>query len=93
MALAEFMRLSLLKAAYAVVSSAAWQEIRVRFDRDDKGRAIFQSESKPQGRRQILSWEQLSGVRAASRCGQIFRMRANVKAEGKPSRVRNKRQG
>jgi hypothetical protein len=29
-ALANFMRLSLLKAAHAVVSSAAWQEIRVR---------------------------------------------------------------
>ena len=35
-ALANFMRLSLLKAAHAVVSSAAWQEIRVRFGRDDK---------------------------------------------------------
>jgi hypothetical protein len=29
------MRLSLLKAAHAVVSSAAWQEIRVRSGRDD----------------------------------------------------------
>ena len=29
-ALSNFMRLSLLKAAHAVVSSAAWQEIRVR---------------------------------------------------------------
>jgi hypothetical protein len=28
--LANFLRLSLLKAAHAVVSSAAWQEIRVR---------------------------------------------------------------
>jgi len=35
MALANFMRLSLLKAAHAVVSSAAWQEIRVRSGRDD----------------------------------------------------------
>jgi hypothetical protein len=35
-ALANFMRLSLLKAAHAVVSSAAWQEIRVRSSRDDK---------------------------------------------------------
>ena len=34
-ALAKFMRLSLLKAAQAVVSSAAWQEIRVRSGRDD----------------------------------------------------------
>jgi hypothetical protein len=34
-ALANFMRLSLLKAAHAVVSSAAWQEIRVRSGRDD----------------------------------------------------------
>jgi hypothetical protein len=43
-ALANFMRLSLLKAAYAVVSSAAWQEIRVRSGRDDnfvKGRDPF----------------------------------------------------
>ena len=29
-ALANFMRLSLRKAAYAAMSSAAWQEIRVR---------------------------------------------------------------
>jgi hypothetical protein len=35
-ALASFMRLSLTKAAYAHVSSAAWQEIRVRSGRDDK---------------------------------------------------------
>ncbi len=35
-ALANFMRLSLLKGAYAALSSAAWQEIRVRFGRDDK---------------------------------------------------------
>jgi hypothetical protein len=34
-ALAKFMRLSLLKAAHVVVSSAAWQEIRVRSGRDD----------------------------------------------------------
>jgi hypothetical protein len=35
-ALADFMRLSLRKAAHAAVSSAAWQEIRVRSGRDDK---------------------------------------------------------
>jgi hypothetical protein len=35
-ALANFMRLSLRKAAHAIVSSATWQEIRVRFGRDDK---------------------------------------------------------
>jgi hypothetical protein len=34
-ALARFLRLSLLKAAHAFVSSAAWQEIRVRSGRDD----------------------------------------------------------
>ena len=34
-ALSNFMRLSLLKAAHAVLSSAAWQEIRVRSGRDD----------------------------------------------------------
>ncbi len=43
MALGSFMRLSLRKAAHADMSSAAWQEIRVRFGstasrdrRDDK---------------------------------------------------------
>jgi G:T-mismatch repair DNA endonuclease (very short patch repair protein) len=36
-ALAILMRLSLTKAAYAAMSSAAWQEIRVRSGRDDKG--------------------------------------------------------
>jgi hypothetical protein len=36
-ALANFMRLSLMKAAHVVVSGAAKQEIRVSFGRDDKG--------------------------------------------------------
>jgi hypothetical protein len=36
-ALADIMRLSLKKGAHAVLSGAAWQEIRVRFGRDDKG--------------------------------------------------------
>jgi hypothetical protein len=35
-ALANFMRLSLTKAAHAATSSDAWQEIRVRSGRDDK---------------------------------------------------------
>jgi hypothetical protein len=35
-ALANTMRLSLTKGAYAALSSAAWQEIRVRSGRDDK---------------------------------------------------------
>jgi hypothetical protein len=35
-ALAIFMRLSLTKAAHVAMSSAAWQEIRVRSGRDDK---------------------------------------------------------
>jgi hypothetical protein len=35
-ALSRFMRLSLRKGAHADLSSAAWQEIRVRFGRDDK---------------------------------------------------------
>jgi hypothetical protein len=34
---ASFMRLSLRKAAHAVLSKAAQQEIRVRSGRDDKG--------------------------------------------------------
>jgi hypothetical protein len=36
-ALPHFMRPSLRKGAYAALSSATWQEIRVRFGRDDKG--------------------------------------------------------
>jgi hypothetical protein len=32
----QFMRPSLRKGAHAALSSAAWQEIRVRFGRDDK---------------------------------------------------------
>jgi hypothetical protein len=36
MALVHFMRPSLRKGAYAALSSAAWQEIRVRSGRDDK---------------------------------------------------------
>jgi hypothetical protein len=36
-ALSQFMHPSLRKGAYAALSSAAWQEIRVRFGRDDKG--------------------------------------------------------
>jgi hypothetical protein len=35
-ALTKFLRLSSPKAARAVVLTAAWQEIRVRFGRDDK---------------------------------------------------------
>ncbi len=35
MALVNFMRLSLRKGAYAALSGAAWQEIRVRSGRDD----------------------------------------------------------
>jgi len=38
---ASFMRLSLLKAAHAAVTSAARQEIRVRSGRDDKGEVGF----------------------------------------------------
>jgi hypothetical protein len=40
-ALANFMLLSLMKAAHAVAACAAWQEIRVRFGRDDKGKGGF----------------------------------------------------
>jgi len=36
-ALMHFMRPSLRKGAHAALSSVAWQEIRVRFGRDDKG--------------------------------------------------------
>ena len=36
-ALSHFMRPSLRKGARAALSSATWQEIRVRFGRDDKG--------------------------------------------------------
>ena len=37
LALTNSMRLSLRRAAHAALSSAAWQEIRVRSGRDDKG--------------------------------------------------------
>jgi hypothetical protein len=37
MALLQLMRPSLRKGAHAALSSAAWQEIRVRSGRDDKG--------------------------------------------------------
>ncbi len=40
-ALAKFLRLSLLKAAHVATSSVAWQEIRVRSGRDDKERVSF----------------------------------------------------
>jgi hypothetical protein len=36
LALVHFMRPSLRKGAHAALSSIAWQEIRVRFGRDDK---------------------------------------------------------
>ena len=53
---ANFMRLSLRKAAHAALSSAAWQEIRVRSGRDDKwrvgtfirGRQVGWTEKKPE---------------------------------------------
>jgi hypothetical protein len=45
MALANFMRLSLRKAAYVALSGAAKQEIRVRFGRDDKGEGEASMES------------------------------------------------
>jgi hypothetical protein len=35
-ALANFMRLSSRKGAHAALACATWQEIRVRFGRDDK---------------------------------------------------------
>jgi hypothetical protein len=36
-ALSHFMRPSLRKGAHAAAAGVAWQEIRVRFGRDDKG--------------------------------------------------------
>jgi hypothetical protein len=39
--LANFMRLSLLKGAHGVLSSVAWQEIRVRSGRDDNSFVIL----------------------------------------------------
>jgi hypothetical protein len=45
LALAKFMRLSLPKAAHAVVFSATWQEIRIRCGRDDKVRGDGSIES------------------------------------------------
>jgi len=45
---ASFMRLSLLKGAHAALSSAAWQEIRVRSGRDDK--FVFTTHLSGEGR-------------------------------------------
>ena len=45
MALANIMRLSSKKGAHPALSSAAWQEIRVRFGRDDKGEGCASGES------------------------------------------------
>jgi hypothetical protein len=47
-ALAIFMRLSLTKAAHVAMSSAAWQEIRVRSGRDDKFIAQEDLSSRPE---------------------------------------------
>ena len=40
-ALMNFMCLSLRRGAHVDMSGAAWQEIRVRFGRDDKGTAVL----------------------------------------------------
>jgi hypothetical protein len=47
------MRLSLLKAAIAVISSAAWQEIRVRSGRDDKSVCTAQRSSQGENCRSL----------------------------------------
>ena len=59
-ALASYLRLSLMKAAYAVVSGAAWQEIRVRFGRDDKaeGGASMESNCGMEAAFHQLGWAQ-----------------------------------
>jgi hypothetical protein len=54
-ALASFMRLSLTKAAYADMSSAAWQEIRVRSGRDDNTVARKLTDFPVNTRREINS--------------------------------------
>jgi hypothetical protein len=49
MALVDFMRLSLTERRTRGLSSAAWQEIRVRSGRDDKGEGGFSIESDVEG--------------------------------------------
>ena len=51
--MANIMRLSLKKGAHAAVSSAAWQEIRVRSGRDDKSVEPF-TPSRPLGTQSIF---------------------------------------
>jgi hypothetical protein len=55
-ALANFMRLSLMKAARVVASCAAWQEIRVRSGRDDK--FVVRLTVSPQGNK-VMSLQQI----------------------------------
>jgi hypothetical protein len=60
--LANFMRFSLWKAAHAVMSSAAWQEIRVRSGRDDKGEGSVPVDFIPLGGPLIVGGLGLLGV-------------------------------
>jgi hypothetical protein len=54
MALADFMRPSLRKGAYADASSAAWQEIRVRSGRDDKSLVVHANELSSRPKRSVV---------------------------------------
>ena len=56
MTLLHFMRPSLRKGAHAVLSSAAWQEIRVRFGRDDKEKVTVPERADAGPRRYALPW-------------------------------------
>jgi hypothetical protein len=62
-ALSNFMRLSLRQGAYAALSRTAWQEIRVRSGRDDKGEgdasiAFSRWLENPIGERSLLHVEE-----------------------------------
>src|SRR6202034_2004614 len=71
MALVHFMRPSLRKVAYAALSSAAWQEIRVRFGRDDNFVWERSLVSKMTGYERVLSScrGRLSDASSCRNCG------------------------
>jgi len=68
-ALANFMRLSLTKAAHVVATRAAWQEIRERSGRDDKFVCAKDLSSRPERSAVERSAVSLS----VGSCNQFFR--------------------
>jgi hypothetical protein len=70
-ALADIMRLSLKKGAHSALSSAAWQEIRVRSGRDDKGEGGASMESGLEQKAFFITLG-CSGQDDNSRCGVVW---------------------